>query len=217
MKNKNVEAVKPVYTNKFTYNYRDEEFEVNYRESLPFNEYAKLVTSVVNQVINNETGYNPFVYEIALAQNLISFYTDCKIPDDIDEFYSFISCTGIVRILSSKLPIHQFVDEVVYDSEVERIGEVINSMIEFKRLQLANYSKFDELCSTLTDILVKLDKKYGKAINPKQINNIIEKLDSMKMTEQGFINAIIDKIPKENKPDIKIVGTDEAKNTEEQI
>ncbi len=186
-----------VYTNKFTYKLNDEEFEVNYRESLTFSEYAKLVTNVVNQVISNETGYNPFVYEIALAQNLISFYTDCKTPDDVDEFYSFINSTGIVRTLSSKLPIHQLVDEVDYDSEVERISKVIDSMIDFKRLQLANYSKFDELCNTLTEILVKFDKRYGKAINPKQVNEVIEKLGNMKMSEKGFIDALIDKMPRE--------------------
>lgn len=185
MKNKKTPAVKPIYTDKITCVIDGMDIEISYRKRLPFSEYAKLVTDVAYQVANAETGYNPFVYDVALKKNIIEVYSDYVLPDDVNEIYN----STIVNDIFDKLSAEIHNDYINAVSDIEKL-------IEFKKNQLENKSEFDVLCKTLTDVLVKFEGKYGKAINPKAINSVIEKLGAMEPNEKGFIDALIDKVPK---------------------
>lgn len=186
MKTKKIEAVKPVYTDKFTCTINSTETEINYRTMLPFRDYAKLVSDVAYQVVNDETGYNPFVYGVALKRSIIEHYTDYVISDDIDEVYN----SGVLCDIYDNLLV-----KIGGNSDYKNAVIDIDKMIEFKKNQLVHKSEFDNLCKTLSDALLRFEKKFGKSINPKAINSVIEKLGDIEITEKSFIDALIDKAP----------------------
>lgn len=193
MKAKKVKAVEPTYTDTITVTIGGEDKALNYRKSLPLEDYAKLVTGVAYQVVNDETGYSPFVYDVALKKGIIESFSDFKTPADLNGFYDSGEMDMVYKALVSEVNINNAIAE-------------IDKLIEFKRMQLANKSEIDNLCKTATEVLLRFEKKFGNQINPKAINAAVEKLGAMQLTEKGFIDALVDKIPKEEKAEDKAEG-----------
>ncbi|MEG2397005.1 MAG: hypothetical protein RSB11_08230 [Oscillospiraceae bacterium] len=186
MKNKITETAPIVYEKEFTYTANQQSHKANVRTYISFSEYAKFVANVAYQVINEETHYSPFVLNLVFAQNLIAFFTDVKVPEDVNEFYDFINSGTIISDIKN----------AVGTFTVDGIKADIDRLIEFRKLEVANHSALDTLCNTLNDLLIKYDKKLGKSINPAQMEKVISKLSSMDITERGIVDALVDKIPK---------------------
>ena len=193
MKAKKVKAVEPTYTDTITVTIGGEDKALNYRKSLPLEDYAKLVTGVAYQVVNDETGYSPFVYDVAVKKGIIESFSDFKISADLNGFYDSGDMDMVYNVLASKVNTNNAITD-------------IDKIIEFKKMQLANKSELDNLFRTATEVLLRFEKKYGNQINPKAINAAVEKLGAMQLTEKGFIDALVDKIPKEEKAEDKAEG-----------
>lgn len=185
MKNNKIEAIKPVYTDTINCTINGADMVINCRKTLPFEDYARLVTDVAYQVVNDESGYCPFVYDIALKKNIIEYFTDFVI-DGVTEFYN----SGELNTLVKKV-----IGVVGESSDYNSVISNIDKLIEFKKLQLANKSEFDSLCKTLSEVILRLEKKFGRAINPKEIKEAVKKLNSMNVDEKSLIDAIVDKLP----------------------
>ena len=195
MKTTTIEAIKPIYTDTFICIVDGADKEINYRKSLPFEDYARLVSDVAYQVVNEETGYNPFVYDVALSKTIIECFTDFIIPENINEFYN----SGDLNTLSENLI--SFIGE---SNDYKSAVINIDKLIDFKKLQLANKSEFDNLCKTLTSVILKLENNIGNSIDFNELSSFIQKMNSLKIDEKGIIDALVDKLPT-NKNDSEIV------------
>lgn len=175
----------------------EDSYTIMVKPHLGINDIAAMVTEAANNCFQGGS-YTPYTKEVSINAAVIAYYTDVEIPDSIDELYSLCSCTDIMETVLNT----DGFDTEQYYSALQSIDE----LIDWKQQILLHTpsasdraieavaevaEQFGGLISSLRTMLDKYDKKLGRAIKPKQIADLIERLSNATLTEKGMLDAVV--------------------------
>lgn len=150
------------FTNESTYESKGKNIIFKYIANPTVSEKMKITDDITNGVINERVGYEPLLFDYFAAVALVDNLTDIELPSSFSESAEFIERTHLLSVLKDCI----FIEDIL---------DAAKSKIEFKKTQIANSSKLDELFGALT-ILVN---KYSESFDGLDINDVVSKLQSV--------------------------------------
>ena len=181
------------------------EMGIQVRNVIPLYEMVEFIESVVNNCffeIENEDGitlkYTPYYKDFFMAQNILKYFTNIK-ELDVKRMEKLLHGKGhdILTLVESNIDC----------SQLFKIKESIDELIEFKKQEILKQSKWDNLANGLNKILDTIDEKI-KEFNIDQLSEltpeILEVLNNGKLSPENFAKAFI-----------KLKGEDVEKKSED--
>lgn len=175
----------------------EQTYTVMVKPHLSINEMGAFAAEAANNCFQNGS-YTPYTKQVSIKAAVIAYYTDVEIPQSIDELYALCNCTNIVDVIHNT-------DGFDWEQYHELMRN-INELVEWRKQQLLHApsasdraieavaeaaGQFGELIADLRAVLGKYDKKLGRAIKPKQLASLIERLSSATLTEKGMLDAVV--------------------------
>ena len=137
--------------------------EVPVKTRLSLSERADMVEDIVSMVFRSDK-FAPYFKRFAMDYNLITYFTDIKLPNNAERIYQFICDTGI----------SQRIAEIVGLDYIGDIMREANELIEYRKATMVRRSKIDDVLSAITDVIKSLKEKTdGMDIN--QLVEMIQK------------------------------------------
>lgn len=141
------------------------------------------IDNVVESCFDSETGdYLPELKDLSIGLNILMMYTNCNIPDDIEERYRLLyvinQCQDII--------------EVVNKNQFNDIMHIIDESIEYKKSLLANASieKANSILNALQSANSELSSKF-KEFEDMDMDKILKSLLSNGViNEEKLVNAV---------------------------
>lgn len=131
--------------------------ELIVRRTLPFQEMLKFVGEVVNSCFQGEThGYTPEVKDFALLNNIVEYYSNVRLPENIEKKYELLYQTDLIPVILGAINDRQFNEmlmaistkiKYLADSNTERIVRKFESLGD---LLTEITEKFSDVCSGVT-------------------------------------------------------------------
>ena len=114
---------------------------------------ASLMNSIVSMVFiegkDEEVIYAPYLKEFAIAVNIIRYFTDIKLPGDIDAIRKFIYGTDIMKTIC----------ETVDGWQIDAVYREANELIEFEKNAMMKRSKLDGVIDSVKSLLESVNSK----------------------------------------------------------
>ena len=143
-------------------------------------EYA-LLNSAVDSVISEDMGYQPMWTEYSLRCEVLNYFTDYKLSDDINENHNIIMKADLFGKVVDKI-----------EDSYEQIKDYVTAMIEHKKQCLANKSQLDFLCSDIRNLV----SEYSSKVDDKDIKNIkkfLKNIANSKINWETVFNTMLQK------------------------
>lgn len=153
------------------------------RTTLPLNIMTGFVESVVDSCVDETTGeYTPQSYDLAIKINTVLYYSDYKLPKELEQQYEFL--------LNNDLYNH--ITEHINKTQYREILRAIDRKIKFK-LDCISYS----LTTPAKQIIDKLDnvinenQKTLDMLNETNINKLIDEVSKISNLNDSNVNSKI--------------------------
>lgn len=148
-----------------------EGIEVKVRHRLSLEEMCAFVDGVCDACIDDDGEYYPELYQFAMDESMVRYYTDCKLPDDASRVYTLLLASGnLLAEIQCNIDAHQFLS----------MRDAIRSKIE-RKLRMAESSaalSTQKLLLCIEELGDKLEGVFS-GVDSNALNGVVEKLGSM--------------------------------------
>lgn len=166
------------FTDESTYKSKGKDIVFKYIKNPTISQKMKITDDITNGVISEKFGYEPLLFNYFATVALVDNLTDIELPLSFSESAEFIERTHLLSVLKDCI-------------SMEGVLEAAKSKIEYKKAQIANSSKLDELFGAL----IILVNKYSESFDGLDINDIVAKLQSVnelaKMPKDQVVHNIL--------------------------
>lgn len=142
-------------------------------------EYA-LLNSAVDSVISEDMGFQPMWMEYAFRYQILNYFTDYVLSDDINENHNIIMKSNLFETVSSNI------------KQLSNLSSNFYEMVEYKKQCLANKSQLDFLCSDIRNLVAE----YSSKVDEKDIKNIkkfLKNIANSKVNWETVFNNMLQK------------------------
>lgn len=148
-----------------------EGIEVKVRHRLSLEEMCAFVDGVCDACVDDDGEYYPELYQLAMDESMVRYYTDCKLPDDASRVYTLLLASGnLLAEIRCNIDAHQFLS----------MRDAIRNKIE-RKLRMAESSaalSTQKLLLRIEEIGDKLEGVFS-GVDSNALNGVVEKLGSM--------------------------------------
>lgn len=167
----------------------DKKLNVTVNPMLPFTQRANLVRDIADMVFMGERNtidqYSPEYIKLAQRYNVIKYYTDFQLPEDVDTMWLVLNYT----------PLYQDVKQCV-GSDLDDILKEADELIKTKRDYIVNKTDFTAFMEKISQSLDSL----GTQFSSQDISKIVDVLKNMpNMSTEGVVDAILKTQEKQEK------------------
>lgn len=145
--------------------------EVKVRHRLSLEEMCAFVDGVCDACVDGNGEYYPELYQLALDESMVRYYTDCKLPDDAARVYSLLlAANELLAEIRCNIDAHQFLS----------MRDAIRNKIENK-VRLAENSaalSVQKLMLRMEEIGDKLENVFS-GVDSNTLNGVVEKLGNI--------------------------------------
>lgn len=131
----------------------ENQVEVIVKKKLTLFERADMVNSIVSMVWSqDENGtemYAPYLRKFAYDFNILNYFTNIQLPDDMDKVWEFVDNANIAGM----------VIDFVGGGYIENIIREANEAIEYRKAEILKRSKLDNIFDSLSGIMKTVDDK----------------------------------------------------------
>lgn len=172
-------------TNTATYVIDNKEKMFKYESDPLFLDMISVIETISNAVVS-EGNYRPYLLEYITEVNIVSVFTDVKLPTDINECYVFLHESGVVDTLRNCMP-----------TAFDFIKKSAKELVDFKKESVIKRTKVDDLLDSLSHLIGTLNKEF-EGLDMNDVLSRLEKVGFLpNMNESEIANAIINQIAKE--------------------
>lgn len=150
------------YTDEATYTNKGKEIVFKYIKNPSLTDKMQTVDDILNGVINDTVGYEPILFNYFSTVAFIENLTNIKLPSSFAGSAGFIENTNIKEVLR----------ECISNDALDEILNAAKEKIEFKKAQIVNSSKLDELFGALATLV----NKYTESFEGIDVNDMLNKL-----------------------------------------
>lgn len=142
-------------------------------------EYA-LLNSAVDSVISEDMGFQPMWMEYAFRYQILNYFTDYKLSDDINDNHNIVMKSNLFETVSGNI------------KQLSNLSSNFYEMVDYKKQCLANKSQFDFLCSDIRNLVAD----YSSKVDEKDIKNIkkfLKNIANSKVNWETVFNTMLQK------------------------
>lgn len=162
---------------------------ITIRYTISFGEMIEFVEGAVASCFDDDYGYLPEVKEFAIYNNILGYYTNMTLPEDLGKKYDLIYGSNIIEFVTAHISPQQLDD--IYISvrqKIKHITETNVRVIEKEALRLLD--AFDEL--------QRLTGEMFSNVNVDDIRNLTHALGEYgTLDEEKIVEAIMNNQNKE--------------------
>ena len=152
------------------------------KKFLPFSEMIGFVNEVVEGCFSEDGEYLPEIKSFLAEINLISYYSNVRLPDDTKHKYDIINKTSIVPV------IQQAIDQDQYRTIMRSIDEKINHRV-YTNEQLFN-NRLEQAITTINTIVNSVKESFD-GITPEDLKNIVGAISENGVDEEKIVKAYL--------------------------
>lgn len=155
--------------------------EVIVKKKLTLFERADMVNSIVSMVWSqDENGtemYAPYLRKFAYDFNILNYFTNIQLPDDMDKVWEFVDSADIAGMII----------DFVGGGYIENIIREANEAIEYRKAEILKRSKLDNIFDSLSGIM----KTVGDKTQNLDMNGMLELVEKYAPELKGELNKIL--------------------------
>lgn len=176
--------------------------ELVIKRAIGLDDVVLFISNVVDACFADiDNGYSPEFKDFAIRYNIISMYTNLKLPDDMGHRYKILYLTDIIDVVMAKINMHQFNDIMrAIDDKIDAKIYTNNEMFELK------INSAIEQIATLSQTIASL----FEGVDEEDIKNMVNAISNGKLDEEKLVDAIVNtKVHAEKSDDIVNAKGDE--------
>ena len=154
--------------------------EISVKPSLSITDRIAIVDDIVDMVFidrGNGVQYLPTLKRFAIEYNIVSYFTDIKLPSDSNKAHKFLERSDIVSKIEKLLP-YDYLGDIIADA---------CEAIEYRAQELLKRSKFDDCIDRIIDVIKALNLK----INDIDISEIVDFVNKNAPEFKGQLEQLI--------------------------
>lgn len=139
--------------------------------TLPFEDAAEIVETVVRVVLDEDTGeYHPEVLNVLLKAKVLEKYAGFSIPKSFDKIYKLIYSTDAYDLVRSAINTDQYYD----------IDAAIYEAIEYRKgvLRVGVQAEMQKAMSTFEEFRQKMEEMFSQ-VDEDEISGMVKNLATM--------------------------------------
>lgn len=158
-------------------------------------EMLEFVDGVVASCFDDERGYVPEIWDFAFYNNILSYYTNITLPEDISKKYDLIFGSNII----------EFVKEHISEQQWSDIESSINSKVSY--IKNTNIKAIEKDVTRLLDAFEKLQQLTGdmfEGVSVDDVRKLTHALsESGQLNEEKIVQALMDNRNKTEEESVK--------------
>ena len=154
--------------------------EISVKKTVSLDDMMSVVLGVVGSCFDEDGNYIPEVVDIIEKHNVIKWYTDIDVPNDINESFDLIYRTDLYQIVIGKI------DQTQLATIHKAIREKIEYLVNVRADAVSN--KCIELIGELSKVSDGLSTLFGD-LKPEDMTNMIGAITGGKFDEEKLIKA----------------------------
>lgn len=159
---------------------------------LPFIKRAEMVRMIADLVFINEgksiNDYMPEYVELSKRLNIVSYFTDFKMPKDINDVWLVLNYTSLYDDVAK-----------IVGADIDKIFQEADALIESRRRYLENKTDFNTLFEKITGKLDEFSTQFDEN-DIQSMMKVIEKIPNF--STENVVKAIAN-IEKDSEENIK--------------
>ena len=158
--------------------------ELVVRRTLPFQEMLKFVDEVVRSCFQRDTSeYIPEVKDFALLNNIVEYYSNVRLPENLDRKYELLYQTDLIPVILKAVNDRQFNEMVM----------AINTKIKY--LADSNAEKlvreFEHVSQRFAELADKVSDLYS-GVSKEDLQNIAGAIAGGSLDEEKIVQLVLD-------------------------
>lgn len=155
-----------------TFNFNEQIIEV--KQYLPVNEKLALISSVINNSIDENNFNNPFKVEIFTLLEIIYNYTNINFTDkqkeDSAKLYDMLYSSGFITEVLDNIPNREYEEILIY------VNRSIKAYYDYKNSIMGILENISADYSNLNLDAIEIQKKIGDPENMALLKDVLTKL-----------------------------------------
>ena len=143
--------------------------EVNVRGSLSFRERCELITDVAKMSFKEDedgtVSYAPYIFKFALDFNIINYFTNVKIPTDLEKAWEFVNASCLAERVAEVVP-GDYINDIARDAK---------ELVLYKAKKAGSNSNLDKLLGSIISIVDTFSEKLDNVTG----ENLVEQLSDL--------------------------------------
>ena len=175
-----------------------ETIPVTIHTSISYEDYAQLVTDIINGSFDKNDEYIPFAQQASFDINLVKYFTNIKV-DNVKVIYEFVQNTNIIALIY----------DVIGEDFFFTLEDDVRDGLDYRKQKIYHTSKWESVAETLNEFLSGLINNINdsaekfKNIDVKQITELANKLSGN--SDNIAVNAVMNKLDEPENISDKIV------------
>ena len=157
---------------------------ITIRYTISLGEMLEFVDGVVASCFDDERGYIPEIWDFAFYNNILDYYTNITLPQDIGKKYELIYGSNII----------EFVKEHISEQQWFDIENSICSKVRY--IKESNIKGIEKEAVRLLDAFEELQKLAGnmfEGVGENDVRNLVQALSEHgTLDEEKIVKAILD-------------------------
>lgn len=159
------------------------DMEITVKKVLDLDEMLAFVGGVVDSCfVGDEDIFVPEVKVFAIKSNVLSYYANMNLPEDLNKRYQFIMCTDVYDEVINHINAAQFEDICFsIDEKIENRCQV--------NIDSAN-KKIEDIRNTVDNMLESIESVFS-GINSEDISGLVSAITNGKLDEDKLVEAYV--------------------------
>lgn len=158
--------------------FQDADIMVKY--ALSFDEVLSFVSATVDSCFTTDGGYVPQAKKFAFMANIIDYYTDVQMPDNLNDRYALAVLSGLYDVVVNEIDDRQL--DSLHDSVERLIDNILTNNANIARNELS------KAVASLNSI-VQIFNQTANDMSPATMQNVIDALNDNTADRQQLIAA----------------------------
>ena len=152
------------------------------KTTLPFADMVRFVNEVVDNCFSDSGEYLPEVKKFIIDINIVQYYSNVRLPDDVKHKYDIIIKTGIADV------VRQYVDDDQFASIMRAIDDKIRSRVHTNEQLFEN--RLSVAMHTIESLIQNVKTSF-EGISPEDVKNMLNAISDGKFDEEKLVSAYL--------------------------
>lgn len=152
---------------------------VKVKRTIPLDDAIHLAEYIAGSVVDGDSGeYTPEIFEFAKRTGVIMYYTNIKLPENVDDQYMFVFDTDV----------YYYVGDVINDIQLESIVEAAQEKIDFILDVISSTAimKVSELVDAVGNMIHDAGETFS-GLSEEDIKKFVQNVGSLDKPDEAVL------------------------------
>lgn len=157
-----------------------QDVDITVKYALSFDEVLSFVSATADSCFTTDGDYIPQVKKFVFMANIIDYYTDVQMPDNLNDRYALAVLSGLYDVVVNEID----------DRQLDSLRDSVERLIDSILTNNANTAR-NELSKAVASLnsIVQVFNQTAKDMSPATMQNVIDALNDNTADRQQLIAA----------------------------